>query len=125
MASWSWPASKVKRVIDGDTIDMLVTRDLGFGGTATYPVRVRLNRVNAPKAASARGRAARDRVTALLTGPVDLVTVKPYKYGGPEDQRGEYMAEITLPDGRNLSDVLVAEGLAVPWSGQGARPADD
>lgn len=123
--SWSWPASKVVRVIDGDTIDVQVTRDLGFGGSATFPIRLRLNRINAPKLSSAKGKAACARVAALLVaGTVDLVTVKPYKFGGPDDQRGEFMAEITLPDGRNLSDVLIAERLATAWDGQGTRPAD-
>jgi hypothetical protein len=32
------------------------------------------------------------------------------------------MAEIVLPDGRNLSDVLVDLGLAVRWDGTGPRP---
>jgi len=126
MAAWSWPNSRVVKVVDGDTLDALVTRDLGFGGVATFPVRLRLNRINAPKLSTTRGRAACARVAALLLGQaVDIVTVKPYKYGGPDDQRGEYMAEVTLPDGRNLSDVLVAEKLATAWDGQGARPADD
>ncbi len=124
-SQWSWPASKVVKVIDGDTVDVLVTRDLGFGGAATFPIRLRLNRINTAKVTSAKGRAARDRVAELLaSNVVDLVTVKPYKFGGPEDQRGEYMAEVTLPDGRNLSDVLVQEKLATSWNGQGARPDD-
>jgi len=117
----------VVKVVDGDTIDVLVTRDLGFGGVVTFPVRLRLNRINTPKLSTARGRASCARVAELLAGAggvVDLVTVKPYKYGGPEDQRGEFMAEVTLPGGRNLSDVLVAEKLATHWDGQGPRPAD-
>jgi len=125
-SEWAWPASKVVKVIDGDTLDVLVSRDLGFGGFATFPVRLRLNRINAPKLSTARGIAARTRVEALLdAGVVDLVTVKPYKYGGPKNQRGEFMAEVTLPDGRNLSDVLVDQQLAAYWDGQGARPADE
>lgn len=126
MAAWSWPGSRIVRVIDGDTVDAQVSRDLGFGGTATFPVRLRLNRINAPKVSTARGRAARDRVALLLGGAetITLATIRPYKYGGPEDQSGEYMAEVTLPDGRNLSDVLVADGLAVHWTGEGPRPSD-
>lgn len=115
---WSWPLSTLSRVVDGDTVVVLVSRDLGFNGVATFTVRVRLNRINAPAIHSARGVRARDRVAALLAAPFGMTTLKPYKYGG------EWMGEITLPDGRNLSDVLVAEGLAVPWDGTGPRPAD-
>lgn len=124
MAVWEWPDSRVQRVVDGDTFDAIVVRDLGFGGLVAFPVRLRLNRVNAPKVSTARGRAARDRVVALVGSVVDLETVKPYKYSGPADAAGEYMAEVTLPDGRNLSDVLVGEGLAVYWDGVGPRPSD-
>jgi hypothetical protein len=55
---------------------------------------------------------------------VHVTTLKRYKYGGPSETVGQYMAEVELPDGRNLSDLLVADGLAVYWDGQGPRPAD-
>jgi endonuclease YncB( thermonuclease family) len=32
------------------------------------------------------------------------------------------MAEVTLSDGENLSDALVAAGLAFYWGGTGPRP---
>ena len=124
MAAWHWPASTIVRVIDGDTIDARLTRDLGFGGLAVLPVRLRLNRINAPKLSSLAGRRARDRVASLvLGGAVDITTIRSYKYGGPDDQVGEYMAEIVLPVG-NLSDLLIAERLAVAWDGEGVRPVD-
>ena len=62
---------------------------------------------------------------AEVTGvAVHVTTLKRYKYGGPSETVGQYMAEVELPDGRNLSDLLVADGLAVYWDGQGPRPAD-
>ncbi len=125
MSAWRWPASRIARVVDGDTVDAEVTRDVGFGGRVTFPVRLRLARINAAKASSPAGLSATARVIALTSGVlVDILTIRPYKYGGPADYAGEYMAEVVLPDGRNLGDVLVAEGLAVHWDGQGARPAD-
>jgi endonuclease YncB( thermonuclease family) len=124
VSAWQWPGTLIVKVIDGDTVDALVTRDLGFGGKVTFPVRLRLNRINAPKVSTIAGRKTRARVLELMAGPVDVTTVKTYKYGGPDDQVGEYMAEITLPDGSNLSDLLVAERLAVPWDGEGTRPQD-
>jgi endonuclease YncB( thermonuclease family) len=123
MAVWKWPATTITRVVDGDTVDAYVMRDLGFGGWATLPVRLRLNRIDAPRDSTVRGQQCAERVRAEVLGVLlDVDTVKTYKYGGPDDRVGEYMAEVTLPDGRNLSDLLVAEGLATYWDGVGPRP---
>lgn len=124
MTAWAWPASTLLKVIDGDTIDAIVHRDLGFGGTAQLPVRLRLARINAPSAATPAGAAAAQYLTRLLPPTFDLVTLKPYKYGGVDGRVGEWVAEVTLPDGRNVSDVMVAAGHAVPWDGKGPRPSD-
>jgi endonuclease YncB( thermonuclease family) len=102
-----------------------VTRDIGFGGTTSFTVRLRLNRVNAPKLTTRRGAAAKAYVeTTVLGARVDITTTEPYKYGGPHNSPGEWMAEIVLPDGSNLSDLLMTQGLAVAWDGDGERPAD-
>lgn len=126
MTAWAWPASRIVRLVDGDTLDVAVTRDVGFGGTLTYPVRLRLARINAPAKSSTAGKAAAAYLAGLLPvgGVFDLVTVKPYKYSGPPDATGEYMAEVTLPDGRDVSDVMVSSGHAVWWDGDGPRPGD-
>ena len=47
---WSWPDSHVIRVIDGDSFVARLTRDLGFHGTTTFEVKLRLNRINAAPA---------------------------------------------------------------------------
>lgn len=125
MGGWSWPGTLITTVIDGDTIGAVVRRDAGFNTWISFPVRLRLNRVNAPKASSVKGRLATARVRELTADvPVLVTTLKPYKYSGPAHTTGEWMAEVTLPDGRNLSDLLVAEQLAVFWDGQGPRPDD-
>lgn len=119
-AVWTWPGSTVTRIIDGDSLTATVTRDLGFHGTATFAVRLRLNRINTPPASTDAGKLATRMATVLLVAdpPVQVLieTVGPYKYGD------EWMAEITLPDGRNVSDALVAGGWAVYWDGNGPRP---
>ncbi len=125
---WNWPDTIVERVVDGDTVDAIVTRDLGFGGRVQLPVRLRLNRIDAFKGSTKRGKAAAAMVEARTLGcPVNATTVKAYKYGHdgtPGDERcGEWMVEIVLPDGTNLSDLLVERRLAVYWNGQGPRPA--
>ena len=115
---WLWPNSTVTRIIDGDSFTARVTRDLGFHGTATFDVKLRLNRINAPPKNTVPGLAAAGRFNELvpITQPVLIETVKAYKYGD------EWMAEVTLADGRNVSDVLVAESFASYWDGTGPRP---
>lgn len=122
MSDWVWPASQITNVVDGDTFDAMLSRDLGFGGRAVFPVRLRLNRVNAPPLHTAAGAASRQALVALLGTVVDLTTLHPYKYGGPADQAGEWMAEVITPDGRNVSNAMVEGGFAVTWDGKGARP---
>jgi endonuclease YncB( thermonuclease family) len=123
VVEWIWPDSVITRVIDGDTVDATVVRDIGFEGKVSFPVRLRLNRINAEPLKTAKGKLARARVLALITGArLQIVTGKGYKYGAPDGKAGEWMAEVVLPNGRNLSDLLVDEGLAIYWDGQGPRP---
>lgn len=130
-STWTWPGSRVGRVIDGDsfqaTVRRTITADVGFEQTldltVAFPIKLRLNRINAPAAGTPTGDAATARVHQLVDGAELLIeTLKTYKYGGGETP--EWMAEVTLPDGRDLSDVLVAEGHAVYWDGHGPRPND-
>jgi endonuclease YncB( thermonuclease family) len=119
-AVWRWPDSTVTRVIDGDTFVARLARvvDIGFHGTSTtvFEQRLRLNRIDAARASTPQGRLAARVLADRTVDRVLIETVGPYKY------RDEWMAEVTLPDGSNLSDLLVAEGHAVYWNGVGARP---
>lgn len=121
---WHWPDATVPLVVDGDTLDALVTKDIGFGGSCSFRVRLRLARVNASPLHTPAGQAAAAWLTGLLSSvpTVDLVTLDAYKFGGPQYSPGEWMAEVTLPDGRNVSDLAVSLGFAVYWSGVGPRP---
>lgn len=125
MTDWTWPDAQTTRIVDGDTLDMRVTRDLGFGGSATFVVRLRLGRINAPAAYTDEGKAATAYLTGLLPigSTAALTTTGPYKYGGPQTSPGEWMAEITTTAG-NVSDLMVAAGHAVYWDGEGPRPGD-
>jgi endonuclease YncB( thermonuclease family) len=127
MTAWSWPDSRILRVVDGDTLDALVRVPIGFGGWVQLPVRLRLARINAPAASTVGGGLARAYLISLLPVPpatVNLTTLKPYKYGGVDGQVGDWVAEVTLPDGRNVSDEMVTAGHAAPWNGSGSRPSD-
>lgn len=124
MAEWPWPNTVISRVLDGDSVDAdLVNEHVGFGVQASFPMRLRLNRINAAPSSTTKGKQAKARVLALTAGlRLHVVTGKGYKYGAPDGKAGEWMAEVQLPDGRNLSDLLVAENLATYWDGQGPRP---
>jgi endonuclease YncB( thermonuclease family) len=115
---WLWPDSIVTRVIDGDSFTARVTRDLGFHGTATFDIKLRLNRINAPPVKTTEGTLASNAAALLMltTSPVLIETVKPYKYGD------EWMAEVTLSSGVNVSDEMVRTEHAVYWDGTGPRP---
>jgi endonuclease YncB( thermonuclease family) len=124
--TWTWPNSTITRVVDGDSLTATVTKanDLGFYITnvTTFPVRLRLNRINAAPLKTPKGKAAAEYVTTLLppSVPVLIETLKGYKYNSGEIP--EWMAEITLLDGRNVSDLMVSSGHAVYWNGEGPRP---
>lgn len=116
-APWSWPGSTVTRVIDGDTIVAMLTRDIGFNGVVTFEQRLRLARINAAPANTVAGKAATAYVATWATGVVlAITTTKSYKYGD------QWMAEVVLASGINLADGLVAAGLATYWDGTGPRP---
>jgi endonuclease YncB( thermonuclease family) len=123
---------QVLAVHDGDTLRVdldlgIGTRhrdvDLGFDVHITaHRLRlredVRLLGCNARELAMPGGPEARDHLAALL--PVGTwVTVETFK---PDKFGGRYLAKITLADGRDATTVMCADGYAVIWNGQGAKP---
>ena len=114
---WEWPNSIITRVVDGDSFYARLTRDIGFNGSVTFIQKLRLMRINTPPVKTDIGvEAATFVLGATLDRSLKITTLKPYKYGD------EWMAEVELPDGRNLSEMLVAAGLAQWWDGEGPRP---
>lgn len=119
---WTWPGAHVTRVVDGDSFVARLFRDIGFHGEVQFEQRLRLNRINTPPLKTVAGASAAEFFRALVRAsdvaspPLLIETVKPYKYGD------EWMAEVTLPDGRNVSDLMVSAGGAVYWDGSGPRP---
>lgn len=98
----------VENVVDGDTIDVSV--DLGFKVLTRQ--RVRLARIDTPERGQPGYAAARDFVRdVVLNKTVTIKTDKVSKWG-------YYLADITLEDGRNLSDTLVQAQLAKHYDGR-------
>lgn len=100
-------AAMVDNVVDGDTLDLMI--DLGF--KILVRQRVRLARVDTPERSQVGFTAAKEFVIQKTADK--RVTVKTEKVS----KWGYYLAEITLSDGSNLSDALVAGGYAKPYDG--------
>lgn len=122
---------------DGDTIFVDVVlwadrhqrhdadRDLGFDvhlvsgvGVKLERQSVRLKGCNAPELATDAGKAALAYLETLVKAG-DQVTLVSYgwdKYGGRVD------GTIRLADGRDLTEAMIAAGMAAPWDGQGPKP---
>lgn len=100
----------VTRVIDGDTFDA----DVGVWPDITVSTRVRVRGADTPEV---RGKCqvekdmaaqATQRTTELIGGQVTLMNVS-------KDSFGRALATVILNDGRDLADVLKAEGLGREW----------
>jgi len=126
---WEWPNSNVIRVIDGDSIVAHMEKDViidcGFHVMLTQKVEVtqklRLNRINASPAKTVEGIAATLYLTQLVLS-VDTVLLETLKIVGAYKYGDEWMVEVTMPDGSNVSDLMVTNGHAVYWNGEGPRP---
>ncbi len=106
---------KVTRVVDGDSIDI----DIYFGFHLFQVHRVRLLRVDTPELnspdAGLRAKAIEAKTfvnNAIMEREIILETVK-------SDSFGRYLAEVYYTDSdgteHNLSDELLANGLATPF----------
>jgi endonuclease YncB( thermonuclease family) len=104
----------VDLVHDGDTVN--VKLDVGFD-LMVY-ARVRINGINAPELATAKGKAARDFARRLLPAgtEVQVTSLGWDKYGGRIEGR------ITTPALGDFAERMVAGGHAKRWDGTGRRP---
>ncbi len=99
--------AKVENVVDGDTLDLVV--DLGFKISTRQ--RVRLARIDTPERGQPGYAAARDFIRdVVLNKTVMLKTEKVSKWG-------YYLAEITIEDGKNLSDLMIQAQFAKKYDG--------
>ena len=100
--------AKVVKVIDGDTMDVVV--DLGFN--MTFKIRLRVMNIDTPEvfkptsqAEAQHGSAASGRAKELLMDK-DIV-IQTYKDASVYNR---YSAKITMSDNRDFAEVMVKEG---------------
>ena len=106
--------------VDGDTVDVDI--DLGFG-IWLRDERVRIMGIDTPESRTSNeveklfGKAAKHRLQELLENGGILVTTEE-KNG--EDMRGKFgriLGDFKIPDGRLVTEVMIAEGHCVPYFG--------
>ncbi len=102
----------VRHIVDGDTLDLLVS--VGFNDYVYLTVRVRgINtpELNSPKAAERkRAEAARDFLATELAPVGTHAVVTTFK---DRQTFARYVADITLAGGRDLAAEMIAAGHAV------------
>lgn len=95
--------AKIVRVVDGDTVDVLV--DLGFH--ISIEMKLRLYGINTPELKEEAGKTARDYLFNRLYNKT--VTIKTYK--DRQEKYGRYLSTVLL-DGENINEDLVDKGYA-------------
>lgn len=106
MATWTVPAT-VTRIVDGDTL--VARADLGWRiSLETY---VRLSGVDAPERGTDAGTAATSYLGGLLPAGT-RVTLVSHRLLGVSDNYGRILASVMLPDGRDVSALLLETGHA-------------
>jgi len=95
---------KLDRIIDGDTFVATVLMDFDLVATR----RIRLARIDAPERGH-DGHAEATNTLINLLRPERWLLAKVCS----RDSFGRWVAEVTLADGRNLSDALIAIGVVV------------
>lgn len=106
----------VRRVVDGDTVDVLLRYDVGFDRDVEWTQRLRLARIDAPeqrRPTLTEGRAA----TAWLKNRLPVGAVV-WVHSHKDDSFGRYIADIhtddtTQPSDGFISDQLVTAGHAI------------
>jgi endonuclease YncB( thermonuclease family) len=128
MKTFTFPNSLIERSLDGDSHDVIAEwEEPFFILPARYPIRLRIGGVDCWDKETPRGQKALERARELVEGKrLTIETRRLYAYGGPDKKLGEWVGDImaTLETGTTmwLSQILLAEGLALPYDGKGKRP---
>lgn len=100
LLSENYKAYKVIKIIDGDTIDILVDNQI---------IRVRLSHINCPEKGKPYWKRAKQFVSESCFGAYVRLIIDENSIS---DRFGRLLAEVILEDGRILNQELVKSGLA-------------
>lgn len=129
-SAWVYRGALV-RVVDGDTVDIRVSRELDFGFRLRHELsavmRFRLVGIDTPELTGPTkllGRVAAHTLTWMLAGPLTVESLgEPDKYGGRWD--GRILARRENGALFDVSQELIRLGYAKAYTGQGPRPTWD
>ncbi|MGW0065365.1 thermonuclease family protein [Streptosporangium sandarakinum] len=110
---WHFSDVELIRVVDGDTLHVKVTVDIGFHASAATMVTVRLDGINCPEKNTPEGKAATAFVNRWFVGhpgPISLATRK------GQEKYGRWLGTISVGT-EILNDDLKAAGFAVDYHG--------
>src|SRR6056300_336534 len=108
------------KCVDGDTVDVDI--DLGFG-VWLKDERVRIMGIDTPESRTSDkveklfGRAAKTRLKELLTEGGVLITTEEKNGVDMRGKFGRILGDFKIPDGRLVTEVMIAEGHCVPYFG--------
>ena len=111
---------KILRVVDGDTVDIDI--DLGFG-IWMHRERVRMMGIDTPESRTSDkvekvfGTAAKNRLKELLAEGGKLITTENKKGEDMKGKFGRILGDFRAPDGRLVTDIMIAEGHCVAYFG--------
>lgn len=88
---------KVVRVLDGDTIEVLVDKE---------PIRIRLAEIDCPEKKQPFGQAAKKYVLEVAAHEIVTVETK------TKDRYGRTIGVVMLPNGKSLNQLLIRNGYA-------------
>lgn len=110
-AAWADFSGEVIRIIDGDTVDVLVDR---------RPVRVRLAHIDAPESGQAFGSRSRQALADMTFRRTVLVIEH-----GHDDTPGKRVLGTIMVDGQDANAAMVRQGMAwaYRYRGRASDPA--
>jgi len=104
----------IDSVYDGDTCKLRADLGMAIWRYCT----ARLNGINAAELRAPGGLQARDHLIELMPPGTEVRLVSL----GWDKYRDRLDAQLILPDGRDVSEVMVADGYAAAWDGHGEKP---
>lgn len=115
MTEYDYAVLDVRKVVDGDTVDLVLGKDIGFHITTLATVRLRLLDIDTPERGQAGWAEAGDYVRSWLQANAGKTRASTHK----ADSFGRWLAYvyITREDGTvlSLNDDLIASGHAVRY----------
>lgn len=107
--AWADFSGEVVRILDGDTVDVLVNRK---------PIRVRLANIDAPEKAQAFGSRSRQAIADMVFRRTVVVIEH-----GQDDTPSKRVLGTIMVDGQNVNAAMVRQGMAWAYRYRG-KPSD-